>query len=62
MEKDILRNLLNTFDYPVQYDKVIGVGTNELLNGKDMDALYRTHEIIVLSGGIKIYGTVPKFV
>lgn len=48
-------NLLNTFDYPAQYDKVIGVGTNELLNGKDMDVLYRTHEIIVLSGGIKIY-------
>lgn len=25
-------NLLNTFDYPAQYEKVIGVGTNEISN------------------------------
>ena len=48
-------NLLNSFDYPAQYEKVIGVGTNKILNGKNIDVLYRSHEIIVLSGGIKIY-------
>lgn len=48
-------NTLNSFDYPAQYESVIGVGTSEVVNSKDIDVLYKSNNIIVMSFGIKRY-------
>lgn len=41
-------NLINTFDYPAMYDKVIGVGKKVGIEYKDIDKVYYTNRIIVI--------------
>lgn len=48
-------NLLNTFDYPAQYEGVVGVGTTDVMQHKDSDILYKSYNIIVMSPRIKYY-------
>lgn len=42
-------NIANSFDYPAQYDGVIGVGTNDVLKNKENDILYKSCNIIAFT-------------
>lgn len=42
-------NVANSFDYPAQYDGVIGVGTNDVLTKKENDILYKSCDIIAFT-------------
>lgn len=48
-------NSINTYDYPANYNDVIGVGTIEVINKKETDILFRSSKIIVCSFPVKIY-------
>lgn len=48
-------NNWNSFDYPAQYEGVVGIGTEDTLNSKKEDILYRSYEIIVWCSKIKRY-------
>lgn len=48
-------NTLNSFDYPAQYESVIGIGTFEVVNSKNINILYKSNNIIVISSGLKRY-------
>ena len=45
-------NRKSSFDYPAQYNEVIGVGTEDIVKQKEKDSVYKTSKILLKN---KIY-------